>query len=132
MFTWSNAIEFLIAVGFFETGSTLVKRMLNRRADAQKLKRETQETQIEARRADLNEAQVIQGMSIALLEPLESQLARTNKSLNEASARADQLREDLRHLEDQFDALIDWAREAKSQLEANGITMPPIPQRRPA
>lgn len=105
---WPTVIEFLVAIGFFEFVRQLATRLVNRRS--------------ESRRANLNEAQVIQGMSLKLLEPLEHQL-------QEATTRADVLSQKLHALESEFDDLAAWARQALRLLESHGLTVAPLPVR---
>lgn len=105
---WPTLIEFLVAIGFFEFVRQLATRLMNRRT--------------EARRASLDQAQVIQGMSLKMLEPLQHQL-------EEATSRADELSHKLRALENEFDDLAAWARQALRLLEAHGLTVAPLPLR---
>lgn len=112
---WATLIELLVAVGFFESIRQLARRIFNRRRDA--------------RRASLDDAQVIQGMSLKLLGPLERQLAQAQASVEAANKRADRVLDRMREIEEDFDALVTWAREAKALMEARGIPTPPIPLR---
>lgn len=114
--SWATVIEALVAMGFFESLRQLIRRFVNRRRDSQ--------------RARLDDAQAIQGMSLNLLGPLEHRLARADAAVEAANERADRLLRKIHGVEEDFDALFSWARNAKTQLEAHGIPVPPIPPRR--
>jgi F0F1-type ATP synthase membrane subunit b/b' len=105
---WATLIEVLVSLGFVETLRQLAARIINRRQDN--------------RRARLDDAQVIQGMSLKLLEPLEHQL-------QEANQRADELTKKLAVLESEFDALTAWARRALRLLDEHGLSIEPLPTR---
>lgn len=113
---WSTIIQALVAVGFFESARHLWSRIVNRKRNAQKAK--------------LDDAEVIQGMSLKLLQPLHHELDEANRRADALAQRGDALAKKLTGLEDEFDDIVRWARTALALLEQHNLTIAPIPIRR--
>jgi len=70
----------------------------------------------------INAAKIIQAMSLDMLDRLHRELETLHSELDKTRGQAQKLR-------DEFDQLLTWARAANREMNANGLSVGPMPFR---
>jgi hypothetical protein len=97
--SWVPILEGLASAGFFTGLVGLLKALLGKR------------------KAQVDSAEVVQGMALAMITPFE-------RRLRDAEAEVDQLRKKLKQLNYELDAAMAWRRSAEATLRQNGLAIP--------
>jgi uncharacterized protein YlxW (UPF0749 family) len=97
--------EILLGAGLLNICTEVAKRLMGRKG------------------AKVDAAAKVTETALELLQPLRKELGQARKDARDLRVEVEQLRDELGEL-------IAWARMANRELEANGITVPPIPLRR--